>query len=465
MGMMIGQDHTEPMNEETPTEDSTESPPPPPPPSDDSTYGQGRNLRRSRSDRVIAGVGGGLGHYFGIDPVIVRIGFVLLAIFGGSGVLLYLLAWLIMAKEGREESTAMRALRGSPDGNRFLLLAVLAIGTLLILASPLVWLPGFGLGDGLAFPLLLIAAGVALLIWPADRHEGRRDWYDEDADRGPPTDDPIASSVADARADLASAGEEMRTELGEARESFRRQRQQWRHGYRRRHPGGPRPPHPPQPQRPPRPRPFLGPLTVAVLLIVSGGAVVGTQLDWFVFNPAVYAGICLAIIGLALVLSAFIGRARGLVLLGFLILPIAWGLAALDLDWNDGVGEKTVVVASVDQLQDEYHYGVGEYIVDLSDVSLGSGVHAASVSLTIGEVTVYVPEDMTVAIDMNGRIGEIEIEGVDQYFVDDGPDIDLDVLLEGTEPGLLDLDLDIGLGHGVVTVCTNVGTPGVVPCP
>lgn len=183
------------------------------------------------------------------------------------------------------------------------------------------------------------------------------------------------------------------------------------------------------------------------------------------FDPAVYAGICLAVIGLALVLSAFFGRARGLILLGFLILPIAWGLAALDLDWNDGVGERTVVVASVDQLQDEYHYGLGEYIVDLSGVSLGSGVHNTSVSLTIGEVTVYIPEDMTVDVDLDGRIGEIEIEGVDQYFVDDGPDIHLDVLLEGTEPGLLDLDLDVGLGHGVVTVCTNVGTPGVVACP
>jgi phage shock protein PspC (stress-responsive transcriptional regulator) len=464
MGATMRQRHTEAMNEETPTDDSTEAPPPPPS-SDDTTYGEGRNLRRSRSDRVIAGVGGGLGHYFGIDPVIVRIGFVLLTVFGGSGILLYLLAWLIMAKEGREESTAMRALRGSPDGNRFLLLIVLGIGAILILASPLVWLPGFGLGDGLAFPLLLVAAGVALLIWPADRHEGRSDWHDEVADRGPPFDDPIDVSITEARADLAAAGEEIRTELGEARESFRQQRQQWRHGYQRRHPDGPRRPRPRRAPRPPRPKPFLGPLTVAVLLIISGGAVVGTQLDWFVFDPAVYAGICLAVLGLALVLSAFIGRARGLILLGFLILPIAWGLAALDLDWNDGVGERTVVVASVDQLQDEYHYGIGEYIVDLSDVSLGSGVHATSVSLTIGEVTVYVPENMTVDIDMDGRIGEIEIEGVDRDFVDDGVDVDLGVLLEGTEPGLLDLDLDIGLGHGVVTVCTNVGTPGVVPCP
>lgn len=57
-----------------------------------------KRLYRSRTDKKIAGVCGGLGEYFGIDPVIVRIVFVVL-IFMGVGILLYLISWLIIPKQ------------------------------------------------------------------------------------------------------------------------------------------------------------------------------------------------------------------------------------------------------------------------------------------------------------------------------------------------------------------------------
>ncbi len=59
-----------------------------------------RTLRRSRTNRRLAGVCGGLGEYFGIDPTIIRILFVLLALPGGlPGTLLYLILWLVMPEE------------------------------------------------------------------------------------------------------------------------------------------------------------------------------------------------------------------------------------------------------------------------------------------------------------------------------------------------------------------------------
>ena len=60
---------------------------------------QSNKLTRSESDRLLVGVCGGLGEHFGIDATIVRIGFVLLAVFGGSGVILYLALWLIIPRE------------------------------------------------------------------------------------------------------------------------------------------------------------------------------------------------------------------------------------------------------------------------------------------------------------------------------------------------------------------------------
>jgi phage shock protein PspC (stress-responsive transcriptional regulator) len=77
-------------------------PPPPGPPH--STYPPLHTLRRSRTDRKLLGVAGGLGRYAGIDPLIFRILFVVLAIFGGSGILLYALGWLLVPEDGEDLS-------------------------------------------------------------------------------------------------------------------------------------------------------------------------------------------------------------------------------------------------------------------------------------------------------------------------------------------------------------------------
>ena len=58
-----------------------------------------QKLYRSRDERMIGGVCGGLGEFFGIDPTLIRLLFVLLTIFGGSGVLVYLVMLLIVPEE------------------------------------------------------------------------------------------------------------------------------------------------------------------------------------------------------------------------------------------------------------------------------------------------------------------------------------------------------------------------------
>jgi phage shock protein C len=56
-------------------------------------------LRRSTSDRMVAGVASGIAVVLKVDPVIVRLGFVVLGLLNGSGVLLYLLMWLLIPSE------------------------------------------------------------------------------------------------------------------------------------------------------------------------------------------------------------------------------------------------------------------------------------------------------------------------------------------------------------------------------
>lgn len=55
-----------------------------------------KRLFRSRTDRVLGGVCGGIAEYFDIDPVIVRLIWVLLVLAAGTGILLYIIAWIII---------------------------------------------------------------------------------------------------------------------------------------------------------------------------------------------------------------------------------------------------------------------------------------------------------------------------------------------------------------------------------
>jgi phage shock protein C len=58
-----------------------------------------RKLYRSKTDRKVAGVCGGLAQYFNIDATLIRVLFVVLAILGGSGLVLYLALWIIVPNE------------------------------------------------------------------------------------------------------------------------------------------------------------------------------------------------------------------------------------------------------------------------------------------------------------------------------------------------------------------------------
>lgn len=64
-----------------------------------------KKLYRSGSDRVLGGIAGGMGEFFGIDPNIVRLIFILLTIFGGSGVIIYIILWMIIPVSGDTKAT------------------------------------------------------------------------------------------------------------------------------------------------------------------------------------------------------------------------------------------------------------------------------------------------------------------------------------------------------------------------
>ncbi len=135
-------------------------------------------LYRSRADRVVAGVAGGLGRYLNLDPILVRLFFVLLTISGGIGVLLYLVLAIVIPEvpeSGAEiiEDTPRAITAADRQRTRGL------IGGSLVLMGMFFLMQTFNVPvfswirfDDM-WPLLLIVAGGALL-WQQyrEQHQG-----------------------------------------------------------------------------------------------------------------------------------------------------------------------------------------------------------------------------------------------------------------------------------------------------
>jgi phage shock protein C len=72
-----------------------------------------QGIYRSETSKVIAGVAGGLGEYFNVDPTIIRIIFILLTVFGGSGLIIYIILWLIIPSKSNTAEDSQEAIRSN----------------------------------------------------------------------------------------------------------------------------------------------------------------------------------------------------------------------------------------------------------------------------------------------------------------------------------------------------------------
>ncbi|MCY4664628.1 MAG: PspC domain-containing protein, partial [Acidimicrobiaceae bacterium] len=308
-----------------------------------------RTLCRSSTDKVIAGVAGGIGAYFGIDSVIVRIAFIVLTFLGGAGPFLYLIGWLALPQEN-SRSVIAKALGGDSPRRIRSLMAVVLIGVGLLITVNLsgelfkTFINVWTIAPFLA--LVLVAAGVALVLWPGPTR------------RPPRQPSPPPTPVAPAR----------------------------RQG-----------------------RTTIGYLTVAVLLAYTGGAVILGRLEVVEVDIGVYFAVALAITGVGLLASAYAAPARGLILLGVVFSAPLLLFVGAELPWGSGVGEVRVSVATAHELQDEYRHGVGKMVVDLRNLDPENTGHSVDLSLSVGEMLVYVPDNISTTADIDVGAGNIRV--------------------------------------------------------
>lgn len=360
-------------------------------------------LRRSTHDRYIAGVCGGVGRATDVDPVIYRVVLAVLTFFGGIGVLLYALGWLLLPAEDEEQSEAQKLLSGRGRSSSVLPLIGVAVSTILVIAF-------ISAGADIAI-VVIIAFVVFAVVLSKQRQDASAS---ETSGPGVPpatpgagaSAPPVAPSIRPAqpydvrRMPAASFSGPYPTAPYPTTASA---------GFGAPWPGtdpyvatAPSPPEPPASRE--RRGSWLGFLTLAVAAIV-GGVLVAAGVPDSDSGVSVVVASVLVVIGLGLVVGTWAGRSRGLIAWGILAALALVAVATFDVPLRGGTGERRWSPATVAAAEAApYRLTAGEGRLDLSDIGPPAGSTAdVEASVTVGRLVVDVPAEAT--IEVNGHVG------------------------------------------------------------
>jgi phage shock protein C len=141
-----------------PPEPGQPGPAEPGPPPGSPAPAQRAAVRRSRSERVIAGVCGGLGRYLGIDPMLLRVAFIILSLANGLGLIAYVVAWVAIPEEGPDQPAGPVPEPRRETGRLVLGGSLVVLGLVLLLDR---LAPDL---DELFWPVAVVAVGVAIIL-------------------------------------------------------------------------------------------------------------------------------------------------------------------------------------------------------------------------------------------------------------------------------------------------------------
>ena len=201
------------------------------------------------------------------------------------------------------------------------------------------------------------------------------------------------------------------------------------------------------------------------MLLVGGGIVLLLDDNGSAHLTAaeILAG-ALCVVGAALVLSTWVGRARGLVPVGIVLLLVTLPAAAIDVPITGGTGNRVYVPVTRADLRGTYELGIGRLDLDLTQVPLAGHTTHVKVRLGIGELIVNVPSTVRVVLKAHAGAGSLRLFG----NRDGGWPDDATRTAPGTGRGELDLDARVGAGDvmvrrfepdGTETMLRSVPTP------
>ncbi len=462
-----------------------------------------RRPRRSATDRKIAGVAGGLGRHFGIDPVLIRVAFAVLALFGGSGVLLYSLGWLLLASDGDEVSPG-EALLGKGRSSASPVLAVgLGVVAVISLFSVFSW--------GLPFiPAPVVIAVVILVLvmrrrgrtWTPSERQGFMDKVDrsvqdlsERASRigstwgssQPPqgrspfdspafwerdgqghwrrttpagTADDLPAPSADQRVDgpaptswsSAPAPSAAQRVDAPAPDDLPPSPPAW-------DPLGVAPfawdlPEP-TPLAGPAPAParvrgkgVIGRVTMGAALIAGGLAAAGVFAGWWALSWAQVSAIALAVVAIGLLIAALRGRTAQLIGPGIFLSLVTIALTVTGISGTSGYGEQNWVPLSADQVQPSYQLNGGQGTLDLTQVAVKSGQTLdIDVDVKAGHAEVILPANTNYVVECSANAGRVDcLDSEDSGWKSEGSATET----RFSDKGTIHLDVQVGAGYAEV---------------
>ncbi|HEY3736134.1 MAG TPA: PspC domain-containing protein [Jatrophihabitans sp.] len=361
-----------------------------------------KRLRRSTTDRIAGGIAGGLGEYFGLDPILFRILFAVSAFFGGAGLLAYLIAWAAIPADDAQHARIDDWVGGLRTWR-------VPSWTVLVVAGLVIWSAGFSWWAPRPFLPLLVVVVVAILLLSRVERRGHAASkqpppvaavspeisevaataevppLDSTPQDGTPLDGtPLDSTAPDSTAELArSIADEAAAEVRGAR-----QRRRSQVGYVR---------------------------TTAIAVLIATLTVLGISDAVAGIRLPVYFWVSGGIVLAALLIGSVLRRTPWS-LLPLLVLSligiIGFGNTAASL--HDGVGQKVWVPTSEAELTHSQRLAFGQTVIDLRHVT-ASTTHRIDVTQGAGQVRILVPATMQAVVFAHVRFGDVSADGSDVW--------------------------------------------------
>lgn len=429
--------------------------------------------RRPRRGRKIAGVAAGIANRYRIDPVLVRVGFAVAAVYGGAGIVAYLLGWLFLPEQD-DEVSPIEALfgkgRSSTSSGFTLLLGIIAVPVLGWFFS------GSFTGQFSSWLSLLVLGGLLVLLHQARGNvtpvtsEPKAPPVPEQPPVLPtmpmtpmttpvatpqptmPVEPPVESSTETLEEPPAGRPVDLPPPVGEPRTTP----PAWDplgaapFAWDLPEPTTPEPEEPHEPEK--RRKPKIGTATLGIAIIAAAGLAISANVGagaggWA--TPEHIVGVVLAIVGLGLVFGAFKRAGRGLIALAVPLSMVGMGLTSMGGAENyKGLGDLHAAPTSLAQVQDSYERSVGNVELDLTGLP-NTGHVRIDASTGIGNVEVTVPAYAEVKVECETDVGNADCLGKES----DGIDSRIE---EFTSPGTgedpLEITLDVSADTGNVEV-------------
>lgn len=373
-------------------------------------------LTRSSTDRVLGGVATGIARRTGLPVWFVRALFIVFTFAGGLGFAVYAAAWFLIRADNEQDTIAERFFARSTGSGTWIGIALIFVAALILLdnvtflSGGVIWAVGL-----LVVGVLLYSGDLPRLVKGTDHKEGVQQMT-------------TPTSTVDASVD--EAAEDFGGGDGAATPP----------------PPSPTPTPPilpPSRHRSPESSP-LGRLTFGVMLIALAGlAVLDNTTSLVSPEPRHYVALGVTVLGIGLLVGTIAGRARWLILVGILALPVLFSSPALEYDFAEW-DTNTVFVAptEMDQLPPTYTQGLGELVIDLTGLDWSGQDISLDASLQIGQLRIIIPENITLTGTAEGSIGLVEFDGNESS----GLNPDLGLSAQGSA-GTLELTASIGIGH------------------